>query len=149
VDRGHGESAPLGAWLRRARLAAGMSQEELAERAGLSVRAIRDLERGRTRRPYRRTMRLLTDALRIPDADAATLLDLRAGNGPGPPASPADAGPPGVPRQLPAGVRHFVGRVHEQQTLDALLDEAASGGGAVVISAVGGTAGVGKPNPGI
>ncbi len=36
----------FGAFLRRARLAAGLTQEALAERAGLSVRSIQDLERG-------------------------------------------------------------------------------------------------------
>ena len=57
---------------------------------------------------------------------------------------PTEAGRPMAPRQLPAGVRHFVGRVQEQQTLSGLLDEAAAGDSAVVISAIGGTAGVGK-----
>ena len=54
----------------------------------------------------------------------------------------AETGPP--IRQLPAGVRHFVGRVREQETLSGLVDEAAAGSSAVVISAVGGTAGIGK-----
>src|SRR3989440_10308688 len=112
----------LGARLRQARLAARISQEELAERTGLSVRAISDLERGRTRRPYPRTRRLLVDALRVPDA--ATVLDPRAG-----------AGIPGVPRQLPAGIRHFVGRERELRALSALLDEAGTPRRAVVVLA--------------
>ena len=37
----------------------GLTQEELAERAGLSVRAIRNLENGRTARPQWSTVRLL------------------------------------------------------------------------------------------
>ncbi len=37
---------PFGDLLRRLRLAAGLSQEALAERAGLSARGISDLERG-------------------------------------------------------------------------------------------------------
>jgi predicted ATPase/transcriptional regulator with XRE-family HTH domain len=49
--------------LRRARRAAGLSQEELAERAGLSVRAISDLERSVNRSPRRDTLDLLADAL--------------------------------------------------------------------------------------
>jgi tetratricopeptide (TPR) repeat protein len=52
--------------------------------------------------------------------------------------------PPLVPRQLPAGLRHFTGRAAELGALDALLDEAADGADTVAISAVGGTAGVGK-----
>jgi DNA-binding SARP family transcriptional activator len=49
-----------------------------------------------------------------------------------------------VPRQLPADVWRFVGRAAELATLTQLLDQAAEAGGTVVISAIGGTAGVGK-----
>jgi DNA-binding SARP family transcriptional activator/tetratricopeptide (TPR) repeat protein len=49
-----------------------------------------------------------------------------------------------VPRELPAGVRHFAGRDVELAALTALLDEPSAGRGIVVISAIGGTAGVGK-----
>jgi DNA-binding SARP family transcriptional activator/Tfp pilus assembly protein PilF/DNA-binding XRE family transcriptional regulator len=48
-----------------------------------------------------------------------------------------------VPRQLPAAVRHFAGRADELKALGGLLDQTPAGG-AVVISAIGGTAGVGK-----
>ena len=48
-----------------------------------------------------------------------------------------------IPRQLPPGIRHFVGRVGELKALDSLATETASGG-TVVISAIDGTAGVGK-----
>ena len=46
-------SPPFGALLRRYRLAAGLSQKALAERAKLSVRAIRSLEYGEWHAPYR------------------------------------------------------------------------------------------------
>src|SRR6476660_7327757 len=49
--------------LRQHRIAAAMSQEALAERAGLSARAISDLERGVKTRPYLETVRMLADAL--------------------------------------------------------------------------------------
>jgi DNA-binding SARP family transcriptional activator/Tfp pilus assembly protein PilF len=49
-----------------------------------------------------------------------------------------------VPRQLPAAVRHFAGRIAELKTLSGLLDQTAQAPGMVVISAVSGTAGVGK-----
>ena len=49
-----------------------------------------------------------------------------------------------VPRQLPAAVRHFAGRTRELKTLTGLMAHAAVGGNAVVISAIGGLAGVGK-----
>lgn len=54
---------PFGDLLRRHRVLAGMSQEELAERARLSARAISDLERGVKRTPRRDTVQLLIEAL--------------------------------------------------------------------------------------
>jgi hypothetical protein len=54
-----------------------------------------------------------------------------------------------VPQQLPAAVAHFAGRVGELATLTGLLRGRADTGGTVVISAIGGTAGVGKPKPGL
>ena len=49
-----------------------------------------------------------------------------------------------VPRQLPADTAHFVGRAEELRQLSTLLDSATEDGATVVISAVSGTAGVGK-----
>ena len=49
MEDGYGGES-LGDLLRRYRKAAGLTQEELAERAGLSVRAIANIERGRTSR---------------------------------------------------------------------------------------------------
>jgi transcriptional regulator with XRE-family HTH domain len=51
--------------LRSLREQACLTQEELAERSGLSIRAISDLERGRTSKPHRRSVALLAEALRI------------------------------------------------------------------------------------
>ena len=59
-------------------------------------------------------------------------------------APPHAAGVGVVPRQLPAGAGFFAGREAELKELDALLDQAGGEGGAVVISAVAGMAGVGK-----
>ena len=57
----------------------------------------------------------------------------------------AAAAPPSVPRQLPAAVSGFTGRTAELTALTRILDEAsADSPGTVVISAIGGTAGVGK-----
>jgi len=53
----------FGELLRRARQAAGLTQEELAERAGLSRRGIADLERGVRQTPRRDTVALLAAAL--------------------------------------------------------------------------------------
>ena len=46
------------ALLRDHRLVAGLTQEELAERTGLSRRGISDLERGARRMPYGNTIRI-------------------------------------------------------------------------------------------
>ncbi len=64
MDAGE-RTAPLlfGDLLRQHRLAAGLTQEELAERAGLSRRGISDLERTARSHPYRETVRALADAL--------------------------------------------------------------------------------------
>src|ERR1700694_5607075 len=53
----------FGALLHQHRLMAGLSQEELAERAGLSRRGISDLERGARLAPYPATVRRLIEAL--------------------------------------------------------------------------------------
>ncbi|MFI7676848.1 helix-turn-helix domain-containing protein [Actinophytocola sp. NPDC049390] len=53
------------------RQVANLTQEELAERSGLSPRSIQNLERGRVSRPRRDSVRLLADALRLSGADRA------------------------------------------------------------------------------
>ncbi|WP_051793805.1 BTAD domain-containing putative transcriptional regulator [Kibdelosporangium aridum] len=58
------------------------------------------------------------------------------------PEAPAAARP--VPRQLPTDVANFTGREEYMRQLDALLPSADRSGGAVVISAIEGIAGVGK-----
>jgi transcriptional regulator with XRE-family HTH domain/tetratricopeptide (TPR) repeat protein len=139
-----------GEWLRKQRVAAGLTQEDLAERSGVSVRAIADLERGRTRRPYPSSVRALVQALGLPAEAGAGLVARYRSSGEGAgrhPAGAEGADGPAVPRQLPAGVANFAGRVIELAALDAVLDggPAALGDGTgVVISAIGGTAGVGK-----
>ena len=50
-----GKGSEFGSLLRRYRLAAGLTQEELAERANLSVQGISNLERGVRRLPYKHT----------------------------------------------------------------------------------------------
>jgi transcriptional regulator with XRE-family HTH domain len=55
----------LGVLLRRLRTAAGLSQRELALRAGLSVKAVSALEQGYRRRPYPNTLRALASALSL------------------------------------------------------------------------------------
>jgi len=61
-------SPDFGKLLRHYRLAAGLSQEALAERARVSPFAISALERGHRRKPQSKTLALLADALAL-DAD--------------------------------------------------------------------------------
>jgi len=63
----------FGDLLRRHRRDAGLSQEALAETAGLSVDAIAALERGRRRAPRPHTVRQLADALKLGTPDRAQL----------------------------------------------------------------------------
>jgi tetratricopeptide (TPR) repeat protein/transcriptional regulator with XRE-family HTH domain len=135
--------AGLGQILRGYRLAAGLTQEALAERSGLSARAIADMERGRTTRPYPSSVAALADALDLAGRQRE-LLD-RASR----PAADVQNVPEGVegapvPRPLPGAVRCFAGRTAEMQVLTGLLEDAERDGVAVVISAIAGTAGVGK-----
>jgi len=55
--------------LRHLRTAASLSQEELAERAGVSLRGVSDLERGLRRAPHLSTVRMLADALELGPED--------------------------------------------------------------------------------
>src|SRR5262252_2434218 len=68
------QARPFGVLLQRHRVAAGLSQEELAERAGLSRRGISDLERGVRRAPYPATVRRLAEALGLDPTQRAGLL---------------------------------------------------------------------------
>jgi tetratricopeptide (TPR) repeat protein/transcriptional regulator with XRE-family HTH domain len=153
-------SAGFGMRLCRQRQAAGLSQAELADRSGLSVRSISNLERGRTRWPYPDSVRRLADALGLSAEEraeftAAAGRRLARDGATDEVADPAGAAPgarPGragdghlLPRQLPGPVRQFTGRKNELEMLTGLMDQAAdSEPAAVLISAIVGMAGVGK-----
>jgi tetratricopeptide (TPR) repeat protein/transcriptional regulator with XRE-family HTH domain len=133
----------FGMLLRRYRLALGLSQEELADRSGLSVRAISNMERGRTARPHRHTVQSVAGALSLREPERLRLEQSArmAGGEAGSDAPQVSAGL----HQLPVAVPGFIGRAAEMETLTQILDDASAGGsGTVVISAIGGTAGVGK-----
>jgi predicted ATPase/transcriptional regulator with XRE-family HTH domain len=63
--------------LRQLRTSSGLTQEQLAERAGLSINAISALERGERRHPYPHTVRALASALGL-DAEACSALEAAA-----------------------------------------------------------------------
>ncbi len=68
----------FGGRLRQLRESAGLTQEELAERAELSLNAIGALERGDRRHPYPRTIRVLAAALEISEDERIALVALQA-----------------------------------------------------------------------
>jgi transcriptional regulator with XRE-family HTH domain/tetratricopeptide (TPR) repeat protein len=138
------------AMLRQRRRAAGLTQAELAARAGLAVRTLRDLERGRTTRPQRVTGVLLADALGVTGEERARFLGAARGEAP-PPAVPhprtAESPPPGGrPGRSPlpdwpedAGGHRLRGREDDVSRLADLLTAPGEGPLALV-----GSAGVGK-----
>ena len=65
------------------RLRLGLTQEELAERSGLSVRSVRDLESGRVRTPRQQTVRLLADVFGLHGPDRERFHCLSRGAWPG------------------------------------------------------------------
>src|SRR5438132_1149967 len=73
-----GAPAPFGSLLRDLRLAAGLTQERLAELAGLGRRTIQSLERGEGL-PQRASARRLAGALALAPADDALVLPTVAG----------------------------------------------------------------------
>ena len=125
----------LGELVRRHRTAAMLSQEQLAERAGLSVRAISDLERGAHRAPRLETVRMLADALSLSNTDRAALLAAaRPTLFPTDIANAADAG-----MHLPVPATPLVGRKHEVAAVVAMVRR-----GDVRLLTLTGPAGVGK-----
>jgi tetratricopeptide (TPR) repeat protein/transcriptional regulator with XRE-family HTH domain len=57
------------------RIGAGLTQEDLAARSGLSVRALSDMERGRTARPYKNSVERLADALGLSGSERHSFVD--------------------------------------------------------------------------
>src|SRR5262249_46701407 len=99
----------FGALLRGRRRRALLSQEQLAARAELSERTVRDLETGRVRSPRLDTVRLLADALQLTGPERESWYEAARGMkhqraGPTAPeaGSPARA-PSDAPAQLPPG----------------------------------------------
>lgn len=133
----------FGDLLRQYRRATGLTQEALAERAGLSVRGINDLERGARRTPRRDTVVLLASALGLAGDDHTAFLAACAKRA----AAPRARAPAHIP--LPIGA--FLGALPEGPLVDreteiercsAALDATVSGTGRLVL--ISGEPGIGK-----
>ena len=138
-------SGAFAALLREHRTNAGLTQEELAEAAQLSVRTISDLERGIYPTARKETARLLADALRLTGDAKAEFEAIARGRQPARQAGEQTGtsgvgGTAGATRTLPRDIASFTGRAAELADLVA----AATAGGVVGIHAIGGMAGVGK-----
>jgi predicted ATPase/DNA-binding XRE family transcriptional regulator len=110
----------FGARLRRLRKDAGLTQQELAERAGLSLNAVNGLERGVRKHLYPHTVRSLAEALGLSEEERSSLLA----------AVPRrDATASGIPSlspraTLPSPPTPLVGREQELEEIrERLLDD--------------------------
>jgi predicted ATPase/transcriptional regulator with XRE-family HTH domain len=112
-----GEPASFGTELRRQRLKVALSQEQLAQRAGLSARGISDLERGARRAPHLSTVRLLADGLALCSADREALFTAAR------PATSTGSTEVALPSHasLPLPLSPLVGRERELADLVSLL----------------------------
>jgi tetratricopeptide (TPR) repeat protein/transcriptional regulator with XRE-family HTH domain len=137
--------------LRQLRIEARLTQEELAEAAGISARSVSDLERGVNRSAHKDTALLLAEALglagqvrpvfvlaargRAPVREVLTALEARPSSG---------TFTAAATRTLPRDVAAFTGRQAEVAQLVEAAAIPAPAGGVVGIHAIGGMAGVGK-----
>jgi transcriptional regulator with XRE-family HTH domain len=78
----HQDATTFGELLRQLRNEARLTQEELAEKTGLSPRSISDLERGISRTAQKTTAGLLGDALGISDAVRTLFVAVARGRAP-------------------------------------------------------------------
>ncbi len=104
----------FGERLKRLREEAGLTQEELAKRAGLTAKGISALERGERKRPYPHTLRSLAEALHLSEDSKEALVR----SVPGREAAPS----PAVAQSLPsAPPTPLIGRRREAGEVGALL----------------------------
>ncbi|MFE0024342.1 ATP-binding protein [Amycolatopsis sp. NPDC059021] len=132
----------LSAAVRRLREQAGLTQEELAERSGVSVRTLCRLETDSGERPRLVSLRRVADALNLEPREFDELMSLALGTG-------AEhqyhrSASSVVPRQLPAAPRGFTGRAQELAALTRWARDTSGPAPTVVITAIGGAGGIGK-----
>ncbi|MFJ8833299.1 ATP-binding protein [Micromonospora aurantiaca] len=133
-DRARGTDGRTGLsdLLRGHRLAVGLTQAELAGRAGVGVRTVRDLERGRAVRPQRTTVDLLADALGLSGDERREFVDTARPAASRPSGPGTDDPPVALPQPVP-----LLGRERDVAEVSGLLD-------AYPVVSLVGLAGVGK-----
>ena len=133
--------------LRQLRTEARLTQEELAEAAGLSPRSVSDLERGINRTARKDSAQLLANALQLSEDVRVVFIAAARGRAPAAEvlaARRAAAVPSAAAtRSLPRDIGGFTGREPELARLLGTLADAADGG-LVGIHAIDGMAGIGK-----
>jgi tetratricopeptide (TPR) repeat protein/transcriptional regulator with XRE-family HTH domain len=136
--------------LRQLRAAARLTQEELAEAAGISTRAVSDLERGVNHTAHKDTARLLAGALGLDGqagelfvaaargrAQAEEVLAVQHGRAGGTLTAAAT-------RALPRDIASFTGRTAELARLLGDIGGLQAAAGVIGIHAIDGMAGIGK-----
>ncbi|GGY10053.1 hypothetical protein GCM10010510_65090 [Streptomyces anandii JCM 4720] len=126
--------------MRNLRVGCGLSQEALSHASGVSVRALADMERGRTRGPQRRTVQALAEALGLDAIEAASLERSAAAGRPRRRAATTAAGT--GPLALPRDIQDFTARGPALSRLLELAQDA--GPGRPAITVVSGQPGLGK-----
>jgi tetratricopeptide (TPR) repeat protein/transcriptional regulator with XRE-family HTH domain len=141
----------FGGLLRRLRDEAGLTQDELAGAAGVSQRAISDLERGINATARKDTAVLLAGALGLDGTARELFVAAARGRAPAGDVLAASVGANGAgglaaaaSQTLPRDIASFTGRQAELGQLVARWGEAAASGAVVSIHAIGGMAGIGK-----
>ena len=111
-----GDDTGFGEMLRRHRVAAGLTQEELAERAAMSAHGVRSLERGYRTTPRRDTVTLLAGALGLTDEEGVRLLAVARRQ-----SSPPTASTRSHPVKLPLQPTPLIGRRTQVDAIGELL----------------------------